>query len=94
MPFRATWLARITKFAWGSHFCDEQVRGPFALFHHCHRLRPQMQSGAWGTLVTDQIIYALPFGPLGRIGNSIVRQQLERTFAERQERLVRLIANS
>jgi ligand-binding SRPBCC domain-containing protein len=94
LPFRATWLARITKFAWGSHFCDEQVRGPFAIFRHCHRLRSQVQSGVCGTVVTDHIIYALPFGALGRIGSIIVRRQLERTFAERQERLVRLILNN
>lgn len=94
LPMRASWLARITKFAWDSHFCDEQVRGPFAAFRHCHGTRPQLQGGVCGTVVTDHIIYALPFGALGRIGSRAVRRQLEKTFAERQERLVRLIAGN
>lgn len=94
LPIRASWLARVTKFAWGNQFCDEQVRGPFAQFRHCHQIRTEMQSGVCGTVVTDHIIYALPLGALGRMGNSIVRRQLERTFAERQGRLVRLITSN
>ena len=94
LPLRAGWLARITEFSWGSHFCDEQVRGPFAHFRHCHRTSAQMLSGVMGTLVSDQIDYALPFGPLGRMGSGLVRSQLEKTFAERQQRLVQLIAGT
>lgn len=92
LPVRAAWLARITEFQWNNHFCDQQVRGPFACFYHCHRLRAEMQSGAWGTLVIDDIEFALPFGPLGRIGSGMVRHQLENSFAERQARLIQLIA--
>ncbi len=29
LPQRVSWMARITEFAWNSHFIDEQVRGPF-----------------------------------------------------------------
>jgi ligand-binding SRPBCC domain-containing protein len=94
LPLRASWLARITEFKWNSHFCDSQVRGPFAHFYHCHRIRAEMQSGAWGTLVTDEIEFALPFGPLGRIASGMVRRQLEKSFAQRQARLIQLIANS
>ena len=94
LPARASWLARITEFEWNSHFCDQQVRGPFAFFYHCHRIRAEMQSGAWGAVVTDQIEFALPLGALGRIGNGVVRRQLEKSFAERQARLVQLIAKS
>jgi ligand-binding SRPBCC domain-containing protein len=94
LPLRAKWLARITEFQWNSHFCDQQVRGPFAHFRHCHRIQAERQSGVWGTLVTDEIEYALPFGPLGRIASGIVRRQMETSFAERQARLVQLIARS
>jgi len=38
LAFRIAWLARITDFAWNSHFCDEQVKGPFAWWQHCHRI--------------------------------------------------------
>jgi ligand-binding SRPBCC domain-containing protein len=53
-----------------------------------------MRNGVCGTEVTDHIIYVLPFGAIGRMGDSIVRRQLERTFAERQDRLVRLITST
>ncbi len=29
-PMRATWEAEITEFEWNDHFCDRQLRGPFA----------------------------------------------------------------
>lgn len=94
LPLRTSWLARIVDFQLNSYFCDSQVRGPFAYFHHCHRVRAEMQSGAPGTLVTDEIEYALPFGVLGRLGTGVVHRQLEQSFAERQARLVNLIANT
>src|SRR5580658_1175966 len=38
LPFRIGWLARITEFVWNSHFCDEQVKGPFAMWKHRHEI--------------------------------------------------------
>jgi ligand-binding SRPBCC domain-containing protein len=38
LPFRIGWLARITEFVWNSHFCDEQVKGPFATWKHRHEI--------------------------------------------------------
>jgi ligand-binding SRPBCC domain-containing protein len=94
LPMRLHWLAQISEFQWNSHFCDYQVRGPFARFHHCHRFQAVMQSGAWGTTVTDEIEYSLPLGVLGGLGSGMVRQKLEESFAERQARLIKLIAAS
>jgi ligand-binding SRPBCC domain-containing protein len=94
LPFRLHWLAQISEFRWNSHFCDYQVRGPFAQFHHCHRFQAAMQSGAWGTTITDEIEYALPLGVLGGLGSGMVRRKLERSFVERQARLIKLIATT
>jgi len=78
---------RITEFEWNSHFCDEQIQGPFERFEHCHTTSAEVRRGKLGTLVTDAIEYSLPFGIVGNLGNTIVRRKLEETFAHRQKRL-------
>jgi len=91
-PRRLSWLARITEFAWNSHFTDEQVRGPFTLFHHRHGIEPQTRDGLEGTLVSDEIDFELPYGWLGQVGVGLMRQQLRRSFAYRQQRLAEILA--
>jgi ligand-binding SRPBCC domain-containing protein len=91
-PRRASWLARITEFEWNSHFTDEQARGPFSEFRHRHGIQAEVRDGVEGTLVSDAIEFALPRGPLRRIGHRMVRRQLERLFAHRQQRLMEILA--
>ena len=78
---------RITEFGWNSHFCDEQIVGPFARFDHRHSIVAEVRNGVPGTLVTDTIEYSLPFGIIGSLGNGSARRKLAETFAHRQERL-------
>jgi ligand-binding SRPBCC domain-containing protein len=91
LPLRVRWLARITEFAWNSHFCDEQVSGPFATFRHCHRIEAETRESREGTRVTDEIEFTLPLGWLGRLGEGAVRRQLASSFAFRQKRLEELL---
>jgi ligand-binding SRPBCC domain-containing protein len=86
------WRVRITEFEWNSHFCEEQIEGPFRRFHHRHEIRPEVRRGVWGTLVTDTIDFALPLGPLGSLANGLVRRQLAESFAQRQKRLPEILA--
>jgi len=86
--FRIGWLARITEFVWNSHFCDEQLKGPFASWRHCHRIAPETRNEVAGTLIVDEVEYSLPLGPLGDLGNALfVRRQMEKTFEYRQRQL-------
>ena len=94
MPMRVRWEARITEFVWYSHFCDEQVSGPFDYFHHLHGIRAEMQQGRIGTQLVDEIDFELPFGTMGELWDAAVRRQLKRTFALRQERLPRMLAST
>jgi ligand-binding SRPBCC domain-containing protein len=87
MPLRIRWMTRVTEFAWNSHFCDVQIRGPFARFRHRHGFKFEPRNGSAGTLLTDDIEYSMPFGPLGRIAGATVRAQMEQAFAARQDRL-------
>jgi ligand-binding SRPBCC domain-containing protein len=87
-PFRLTWDARVTHFIWNESFCDEQVRGPFASWLHCHSVAVETRSGIEGTNVTDSVSYSLPGGPLGDAMNAIVaRNELRKLFQFRQKRL-------
>ena len=88
LPFRATWVARITEFVWMDHFADLQVRGPFRYFHHRHRFRALERNGVAGTVVGDAIEYDPGFGVVGRLGDKVfIGPQLRRTFEYRQRRL-------
>jgi len=92
VPKRVSWMARITEFEWNSHFCDEQVRGPFTLFRHRHGIKAETRDGQQGTLVSDSVEFEMPFGLLGRIGGVFVRRQLAGSFAHRQKRLPEILA--
>jgi ligand-binding SRPBCC domain-containing protein len=91
---RASWLTRITEFEWNSHFCDEQIRGPFDTFRHCHRIVAELREGVEGTLVIDDIEYGLPGGSIGSIAGPLVRRRMERAFAHRQRRLPEILATA
>lgn len=95
LPFRAQWIARITEFEWNHYFADVQDKGPFKNWHHRHELFAETRQGIAGTLVRDIIEYEIGFGWLGSIAESLfVRRQMEKTFAERQQRLPQLLAES
>jgi ligand-binding SRPBCC domain-containing protein len=87
VPLR--WTSRIEEWDPGRGFVDRQLRGPYGLWHHRHRFEP---SGA-GTLVSDEVDYALPLGRVGELGHrAFVRRDLERIFAYRHAAVQRLLA--
>lgn len=93
LPLRLAWDARITEFAWNDHFCDEQERrGPFAYWKHCHRVKEEVREGRTGTLVTDHVTYELPLGPLGELAHTLgAAAQIRSLFRYRQKRLLELL---
>lgn len=92
-PIELSWDAVITEFAWDDHFCDEQVRGPFGYWRHCHRLVAETRAGTAGAKVTDDVTYAMKFGFLGDVANRLGgERQVRSIFAYRQAQLPRLLA--
>jgi nucleoside-diphosphate-sugar epimerase/ligand-binding SRPBCC domain-containing protein len=74
------WRSRITEYDPPHAFRDVQVKGPYRTWEHRHAF---MADGD-RTRVTDDIVYSLPFGPLGGIAHAaVVRQQLEEIFRHR-----------
>ncbi len=92
LPLRLKWLARITEFAWFSHFADVQVVGPFASWQHRHHITPETRDNQSGTRITDHVRYTLPMGPLGSLANAlVVRRMMQQTFLYRQRQLEHIL---
>jgi ligand-binding SRPBCC domain-containing protein len=80
-----TMTSGITEWERPTRFVDEQVRGPFAWFRHEHRFTPV----DGGTAVVDDVAFAAPCGPLGRLAEAVILGRLlERLIAERNAYLV------
>jgi ligand-binding SRPBCC domain-containing protein len=88
LPLR--WTSRIDEWAPGRGFVDRQLRGPYRLWRHRHTF---LADGS-GTIVGDEVDYALPLGPLGDLAHSLfVRRDLGRIFAYRRQAVSRLLAS-
>ncbi|QRN95105.1 TIGR01777 family oxidoreductase [Archangium violaceum] len=80
-PVPLRWVARHTRYVPGSLFQDVQESGPFARWVHTHRMWDEPSGG---TVLEDEVEYALPVGALGRVvGGGYARHRLERMFAYR-----------
>jgi len=80
--FGVVWrmTSRITALEAPHRFVDEQVRGPFARFHHEHRFEPS----ARGTRMVDEVSFRAPLGPLGRLAERVaLARYLPRLIADR-----------
>jgi ligand-binding SRPBCC domain-containing protein len=93
IPLRLEWDAYIAEFRWDDYFCDEQRRGPFKYFRHCHRVRDEVRDGVKGSVVSDAVEYELPLGMVGDVANGLaVRRQIRSLFRHRQRMLPGLLA--
>ncbi len=96
-PIRIPWHAEIDEFVWNDHFCDTQLRGPFAFWHHCHSLHSEdrvNQHGvnSAGTLLRDHVEYEMHFGPIGEIAQRLfVEAQFKKMFEYRHQRTAELL---
>lgn len=82
IPF--SWLTEISVWEPGRRFVDRQIRGPFSVWHHEHRFESVEGDR---TRMHDQVHYALPLEPVGRLAHPLVRQTLDRIFDYRTEQV-------
>ncbi len=83
------WLTRIEEWEPGVGFVDNQLVGPYRLWHHTHRF----EAREGGTLMRDLVRYALPAWPLGELGQALVRRELAAIFDFRRNAVDRLLAS-
>lgn len=81
------WRTLISTWEPPYRFVDEQLRGPYATWHHTHTFTEV----PGGTRVDDVVRYALPFGVLGLPAHPIIRLQLKRIFSYRQKMVWKLL---
>lgn len=93
IPLR--WRTRIAEWEPGRRFVDEQLSGPYALWHHTHEFRPAPAADGAPprTVMRDTVRYALPLGPLGELAHRLlVRRDLDRIFDFRAAEVARRLS--
>ena len=84
--FNLRWCTEITKIQDKKYFVDDQRFGPYAMWHHEHHFKA-LEKG--GVEMIDKLHYAIPFGVLGRVANSLfVSKKIEEIFKTREEFIV------
>jgi ligand-binding SRPBCC domain-containing protein len=85
IPMR--WTTRIEEWKPGVRFVDNQLRGPYSLWHHTHTF--EAKDG--GTLMRDRVRFRLPLGKLGDFfGSWLVKRDVSAIFEFRKTTIDRL----
>jgi uncharacterized protein len=80
-PLRVLWEAVHYGYVKGEQFCDEQIRGPFRVWRHTHRVAPLTESSS---MLEDRVEYALPGGWITHaLAGGAVRRLLSTMFQRR-----------
>ncbi len=80
LGFPIRWKTEICEYEPPYRFVDQQIRGPYTLWHHTHAFSEI--NGM--TEMTDYVRYQMPLGPIGRIAHSaFIRKQLQEIFEYR-----------
>lgn len=78
----AGWRTRIDVWEPGKRFVDTQLKGPYSKWYHTHDFEPLRG----GTMLTDTVLYRLPFGRLGEIfAGAFVKKDVGQIFAHRRK---------
>ena len=80
------WRTLIEAYQPDERFVDVQLAGPYARWHHTHTF----EHAPGGTLMRDEVEYALPLGWLGDLlAGWLVRRQVEAIFDHRRQVIAR-----
>ncbi|MFM1919363.1 MAG: hypothetical protein RLZZ303_997 [Candidatus Hydrogenedentota bacterium] len=81
VPMR--WTTLITACEPPHRFIDVQLRGPYSYWHHTHTF--ERREGG-GTILRDEVLYGMPFGPLGLVAHALmVKRDLNQIFQYRRK---------
>ncbi|MCY3922788.1 MAG: SRPBCC family protein [Chloroflexi bacterium] len=91
LPLRVSWATEIAQVNAPYYFADDQIAGPYALWHHQHHF----QEVENGVLATDQVHWSLPLDPISApVANLAVVPQLRRIFRFRARKLQHLFGTA
>jgi ligand-binding SRPBCC domain-containing protein len=81
VPF--TWRTRILCWDPPFGFVDDQVSGPYSIWHHIHSFTDEGDR----VRMDDEVLYRLPLWPLGEVAAPFVRRRVEEIFAYRTKKI-------
>jgi ligand-binding SRPBCC domain-containing protein len=84
------WRTLISRWDPPSEFADEQLRGPYALWRHRHSFTAVTSEE---TRLDDEVLFRLPFAPLGDVALPFVKRELRRIFRYRRAAVERALAD-
>ncbi len=84
------WVTEITTVVDKKSFIDNQLIGPYKLWHHQHRF----EEVEGGVMMEDLVHYAVPFGIFGKIAHVLfVKAKLKSIFNYRREATDKLFSS-
>lgn len=83
------WLTRIEEWEPNTRFVDNQLVGPYRLWHHTHTFEER----GGGTLMRDTVRYAMPIWPFGELAMPLVRRDLASIFDFRRDNVEGLLTS-
>ena len=83
------WLTRIEEWEPNTRFVDNQLVGPYRLWHHTHTFEER----GGGTLMRDTVRYAMPVWPFGELAMPLVRRDLASIFDFRRDTVEGLLTS-
>lgn len=93
-PFKLVtlnWITEISQVKEGSYFIDNQISGPYKMWHHEHHFKSNNDGT---TEIIDKVKYKVPFYILGRISHKIfIKRKLIKIFNFRQKKINELFNN-
>jgi ligand-binding SRPBCC domain-containing protein len=89
--FALNWVTEISQVKEGSYFIDNQIFGPYKMWHHEHHFK-SCDNGT--TDIIDKVKYKVPFYILGKLMHKIfIKKKLFDIFIFRQKQINRLFNN-
>jgi len=79
--FPTNWVTEITQVKLKKYFIDNQLFGPYKLWHHQHIF----EEVKTGVLMKDIVTFKLPMGFIGNIAIPMVKKQLFKIFSYRNK---------
>ena len=93
-PFKLVtlnWITEISQVKEGSYFIDNQISGPYKMWHHEHHFKSNNDGT---TEIIDKVKYKVPFDILGRLIHKIfIKRKLFNIFNFRQKKINELFNN-
>lgn len=87
LGIKTKWVTEITQVEKGEYFVDQQLFGPYAMWHHKHFIKEI----PGGVEMEDIIDYRVPLGWLGQLVHPIlVKPRLDEIFKYRKMKLIEL----